>query len=149
MSATPLLTLKAESLYPNLDNTRISTWNGYPCYSVGGWGLPIFRCNENMPYVRFGDSTSTTSRGSYLNFGSQTFNTITILAYARFTASLSWQRLVDFGNGVAIENILIAQPGTSLDLQLSGYKPGLTEQIFDSAKWFWNEHLADHCVCCR
>jgi hypothetical protein len=141
-----MISLKAETLYLNrLDNTTISTWNGYTCYAVGSIGLPLYRCNENMPYVSFGTSASNTSNGNYLNLGSQTFNEatsgITIIASVRFNSTKTHQRLVDFFISPGSGSIGIGLDSTTTNITYLYRLPGnITGYVYTSSTTLntWN-----------
>jgi len=89
---------------------------------------------NNGPYVFFNRTNST-----FLNAGAQTFpistnGGFTIMCLMKFTGSAgAWERIIDFGSGAPVDNILFARSGTSGDLAINvhnsttGY--GLTSSV--------------------
>jgi hypothetical protein len=140
-----MISLKAEDLYLNrINNTTISSWNDYSCVAVGGHALPLYMCDENMPYVRLGSSSATSSVGNYIDLGPQTFNEqingLTIFAFARMNASKAGSRIFDFGNGANSSNILLYQNGASVQWAFSYWNTSSTYVEFVGtlifARWY-------------
>ena len=75
---------------------------------------------NNGPYVFFNRTNST-----FLNAGAQTFpistnGGFTIMCLMKFTGSAgAWERIIDFGSGAPVDNILFARSGTSGDLAIN------------------------------
>jgi len=84
-----------------------------PTYvSTGGY--------NNGPYVFFNRTNST-----FLDAGAQTFSIstnggFTIMCLMKFTGSAaSWERIIDFGSGAPVDNVLFARNGTSGELAIN------------------------------
>jgi len=59
----------------------------------------------------------------------------TVAMWAQFQAFNSWSRLLDCGNGCAIDNLLIANPGTDNRLSIQVYAGTVCDNSFFSDYW--------------
>ena len=131
--STPIvanLTLDATVLAATLTNSaNVTSWGGATGLAVGNGSYPAFKQFSSEPadqYVVFPGNTITTdaSNGSYLNFGTTTWNVatnggFTYVGYINFNAITSYERLFDFGSGAASNNIYMSREGTTANLRIS------------------------------
>lgn len=130
--SNPILYLNPQDL--NLQNeTKISNWNGYsnlnsitqPTYfNSGGY-------SSVLPYVKFENTRST-----FLNGGTKTLNIssnggFTFIIQVKFRSTNNWERIIDFANGPATNNILLAREKTTNNLTLRVFDNGSTVQAYN------------------
>lgn len=115
----PKLHIDANQLAHNvLDNTDIATWNGFATAEVGAAGLPKLRTDEAHRYVRFGTADASTTKGNYLDFGTQTWNLnqgFTAVGMIRFYETKDFSRWFEFGDGSNIDMMRFFRSGTTID----------------------------------
>ena len=121
----PVLTLDSTTL--GLTNSaNVLSWGGATGYAVGTGGYPRFKKFSAEPadqYVVFPGNTITTdaSNGSYLNFGTTTWNVatnggFTYVGCVNFNSAMTAERLFDFGSGAPSNNIILQRSGTTANL---------------------------------
>jgi len=124
------LTLDATVLAASLTNSaNVTSWGGATGLAVGNGSYPAFKEFSSEPadqYVAFPGNTITAdaTNGSYLNFGTTTWNVatnggFTYVGYVNFNAITSYERLFDFGSGAASNNIYMSREGTTANLRIS------------------------------
>ena len=97
--------------------------------------------NRTDHYASFAGS------GQYLNLPDTSIvfdGGLTISGWVYYNEFAHWSRIIDFGNGAGVDNIILANPGTSNDLNLSirsgGSNIGMTvEDVLETEQWM---HIA-------
>jgi len=115
--------------------TNGAVWaNGYEAvwhFADDGGSLAIDATRNGYDGTRLGDVSDGASGaiGPAFNFGGSSGyvdlpdgfaafpNGITVCAWAKETSFANWARIVDFGNGADVDNILLARRGTSDDIR--------------------------------
>lgn len=94
--------------------TQATTANQPTYFSTGGF--------SNKPYVFFNRTNST-----FLNAGTQTLNVstnggFTMMVQVKYTGTAAnFERIIDFGNGQASDNIIFARYGTTQNIEANFY----------------------------
>lgn len=120
----PKLWLRAEELDHLGHGADVLSWPGASASGspnatsdragTSGWPT-MMRSREPIPFVRFGTGVASTTNGNFMNFGSQAFNSLTnggftAVFMCRFSRDAgSNERVFDFGNGQANDNILFTR----------------------------------------
>ena len=108
-------------------NTSSYSGTGTTLNDLSGAGLTGTISSSSMYVSTYGKSFSFLNTSSqYINLGNLPANNFTNGFSATFWANFgsnanSWERILDFGNGQANNNILISRSGTSSDLVLETY----------------------------
>lgn len=129
---SPKIWLRMDELANLSNNSTVSTWTGAnglnaTAYAVGTASLPVYKkTSETFPFVRLGTNTRSTADGNYLNFGSQTFNMgtnggFTAVFMVRFYNLANWERIIDFGSGAGVDNLIIGRMGNLSSFCVSYY----------------------------
>lgn len=126
---SPKLHIDTDQLSSDLINDAdVATWNGFSTVDADGTaGLPKLRTDEAYRYVRFGTVDATTTKGNYLDFGTQTWNRaagFTAVGIVRFYATKFWQRWFDFGNGPGTGVLWGKNATTAADIRFEVYQNG-------------------------
>ena len=129
----PTFALSARSLnYAN--NTTLTEWQTVgqqirvaTAYAVGGASLPTY--DAAGEYVQLYGGTNTF--GSYFNLGATTWNLLsnngfTFVGYVRFSSVENLERVFDFGNGAAVDNIWFGRRNSENVLRVELQDPTLT-----------------------
>lgn len=101
----------------------------------------VLASNKTDRYASFAGS------GQYLNLPDTTVafdNGLTISGWIYYNEFAHWSRIIDFGNGAGVDNIILANPGTSNNINLSirsgGSNIGMTvEDVLETDEWM---HIA-------
>lgn len=109
------------------NGTAVSDWNGYAQATAGNRPVYYDRggLSNDMGYINF-----NRANGQHLNGGSRTLNIATngglvVIALIKFTGTAgSFERIIDFGNGQANNNILFARSGTTSNLYFDNFNGG-------------------------
>jgi hypothetical protein len=115
---SPPIVASPSTRYAATVGSTVRQSDTFPTYNTQGGPL-------GKGHVSF-DRTQT----QYLDGGARTFNIasnggFTVVAVVRFRGSPgNWERVIDFGNGAADNNILLAREGTSSDLFLQFFQGG-------------------------
>jgi len=110
----------------------VTSWNGFTGYNSPVLNAATYNSTglvyDIPPYVSFVNNgiSSGLSTGKYLDAGSKTFNVntnggFTAIWYGAFTGTpQNYERIIDFGNGQANDNIIVyrTSTGTSLEFYL-------------------------------
>jgi len=135
-----------DSLILFLDASKYSSGSTWSDNSSYGNSATIYNSPSNN-----GSSFNLNGTNQYFNVSGEFDDFtggITVLSFANFGSASSWERIIDFGNGQADNNIILARSGTSTDLAFEVYGSGsalfsstLTSGITNSGWGFYGARL--------
>jgi len=133
----PFMWYSAKSLTGLAHGATVSSWNSITNGKVAtgygaGMGAPTLdKTSEAHPFVRLGSGSASTTVGNYFDCGGQTMNIatnggFTCVAMVRLRGPVgTWERLIDFNNGVNNNNLVLAR-SVGTNFWAMSYRNGAT-----------------------